>query len=386
LIIGLNNVWFRPGKMGGVETYFRNLVRALERADSPHQFVLLANREHSDAVRAASPRFSVRAVFPRPGSPALALRGIVQQLTGVDPLRKRFDSLGLSVIHHPYTIVDPSRLRCASVLTFWDMQHEFFPEFFTPMERFVRRRTYRASALEATRIIVAAEFTRRCLCDRYGIASDKIDVVHPGFGAEYRTFDASDDDRLRTFRQRHGLQRPFVYYPAVTWTHKNHVRLLRAVKLLRDRGEFDGDVVFSGAPGSAHRDVGAEIARLGLTTTVRMLGYLPYAELPIVYNAARLMVFPSLFEGFGIPVVEAMACGCPVACSNTTSLPELIADAGATFDPTSVDDLADAIRIAWNDETARARMRTAGLNRVRRFDWNTTAHQTLGVYERAVRS
>ena len=130
----------------------------------------------------------------------------------------------------------------------------------------------------------------------------------------------------------------------------------------------------------SHGELLGEIARLGLTGRVKVAGYLPAEVLPCLYSLARLMVFPSLFEGFGIPLVEAMASGCPVACADSTSLPEVIGDAGALFDPASAEEMAETIGRLWHDDTALSAMRQRGLERARLFTWEETVRHTLEVY------
>ncbi len=173
------------------------------------------------------------------------------------------------------------------------------------------------------------------------ISPEKIDVVYIGCDSQYRVLD--DDDGLGKIRSKYGLHRPFMYYPAATWPHKNHKTLLAALKILQERYRFDGQLVLSGIAMKANDEILIEIQSLGLEDTVKILGYLPYADLPAIYNLARVMVFPSLFEGFGIPLVEAMACGCPVACSNVTSIPEIVGNAGVVFDPRSAEDIAEKV-------------------------------------------
>jgi glycosyltransferase involved in cell wall biosynthesis len=176
-----------------------------------------------------------------------------------------------------------------------------------------------------------------------------------------------------------------LYYPAATLPHKNHKALLAALKLLKDRYRFDGQLVLTGIAMKANSEIMDEIGRLGLKDTVKVLGYLPYEDLPCLYNLAWLMVFPSLFEGFGIPLVEAMACGCPVACSNVTSIPEVIGDAGLTFDPNSVEDLAEKVYLLWTDEEQKKTLRIKGLQRAgsKVFSWENTARETINVYKKA---
>jgi len=378
--IGLNAISFVPGRIGGMETYFRNLLYYLQRMDSENRYTLLCDRRYAGEFFLESDRIGVRYVnYARP-SYKWFIRGMLRNTMGVDILGREVRGLGVDFIHHPFTVLTPLNTGIPSVLTFWDMQHEFFPEFFDRLEIQRRRRSYQSSALEAERIIVSAGFTRDCLVERYGVAAGKIEVIHTGYGPQYRVLD--DREELECFRRKYDLSRPFLYYPAATWPHKNHRTLLAAMKLLNERHRFDGELLLTGIAMQSHSEILAEIDRLGLTDRVRLLGYLSAEELPFLYNLARLLVFPSLFEGFGIPLVEAMACGCPVVCANATSLPEVAGDAGVLFDPRSVDEMADKIWALWNDDARLHDMRARGLERATHFTWEETTRRTLEVYGR----
>ncbi|MBI2355171.1 MAG: glycosyltransferase family 4 protein [Deltaproteobacteria bacterium] len=379
--IALNAVGFAPGRMGGMETYFRNLLFNLQRLEGGDSYSVLCDERHAGEFDLTNSAFGFRYLnYARPSARWL-LRGLLRNLLGLDPLSLEMRGVAADLIHHPFTVLTPLGMRIPSVLTFWDMQHEFFPEFFPPLELRKRRRIYRMSAEQATRIIVSSAFTGECLMERYGIDRRRIEVIHTGFGGEYRVID--DREALERVRARYALERPFLFYPAATWPHKNHKTLLAALRILREEYRFDGELLLSGIAMGAHGDILAEIERLGLAGSVRVLGYLPSGELPCIFNLARVMVFPSLFEGFGIPLVEAMACGCPVACSNVTSLPEVAGDAGALFDPHCAEEMAERIWQLWSDDELRATLRRRGLERARLFDWQETARKTVAVYRTA---
>jgi glycosyltransferase involved in cell wall biosynthesis len=161
------------------------------------------------------------------------------------------------------------------------------------------------------------------------------------------------------------------------------MNLLAALRILRESYGFDGELLLSGIAMQSHSEIMAEVGRLGLAGSVRLLGYLPAGELPWLYNLARMLVFPSLFEGFGIPLVEAMACGCPVVCSAMTSLPEVAGDAGALFDPREPEHIAQTIWSVWTDKAKRREMRERGLDRAQFFTWDETARKTIDVYRKA---
>jgi glycosyltransferase involved in cell wall biosynthesis len=382
--IGLNIIGLALGAWGGTETYFRNLLHYLQKVDSDNEYTLLIDDRNVTHFPLYSPSFS-RQIY-RFAQPSFLwfVRAMLQRTFHTDVLKPYLNRVHLDVIHHPFTVLNPRGLATPSVLTFWDMQQEFFPEFFSTRELRWRRRTYRPSAEEATRIIVSSEFTKKCLVERYRIVPDKIDVIYTGYGPEYRIID--DPERLDGVRQKYGLSRPFLYYPAASWPHKNHSMLLAALRILCDRYDFDGQLVLTGIAMQAHGDILRDIERLGLGERVKILGYLPYGELPFLYNLARLMVFPSLFEGFGIPLVEALACGCPVVCSRAASIPEVVGEAGVIFDPLSAEDMADKVNSVWQDNGRISDMRTRGRERARIFDWETTARKTIATYERAGRA
>jgi len=380
--IGINILHFKPGKVGGTETYLRNLLTHLQQVDSANEYTLILSRLNAPGIEIHGDNFRKLVKNYSIPSTGWFCRGVLRNLLKVDILRTAYDRLNLDAIHHPFTTLNPNRLKTKSILTFHDMQHEFYPEFFSADELEYRSQTYRPSAEEAVRIIAISEHVKSCLVEKYQLSPDKIDVIYNGFGADYEIIE--DPRKLESIKNRYGLTRPFLYYPAATWPHKNHKNLLMAVKLLIDRYNFDGHLVLSGANFQAHSDVMQEVKRLGLDNTVKALGYLPYDDLPALFNLARIMVYPSLFEGFGIPLVEAMACGCPVICSDRTSLPEVAGEAALLIDPTSPEDIADKIWAAWNDEGNLASLRTRGLQRAEFFSWEKMAKKTIDVYRRTV--
>ncbi|HXY53893.1 MAG TPA: glycosyltransferase family 1 protein [Nitrospirota bacterium] len=380
--IGLNLVGFIPGTMGGIETYLRNLVHSLQKIDQENSYVLLCDDHYAKEIQIFNDSFTFRSVNYTQPSILWLVRGILRKMTKIDVLRPVFNRLKLDIIHHPFTILNPMRTKIPSVLTFVDMQHEFFPQFFSPAEMKMRKEFYRPSAEQATRIIAISGHVKSSLAERYGISPDKIDVVYLGYDERYRVY--NNEDVLQTTRSKYELNRPFLYYPGATWPHKNHKTLLAALNRMTERYQFDGQLVLTGIAKKSYSDIIGEIKRLGLGDKVKVLGYLPYEELPYLYNLARALVFPSLFEGFGIPLVEAMACGCPIACSNTTSIPEVVGDAGVFFDPTSPEDMADKIWQLWKDDERLKEMRKRGLERAKLFSWDETARKTIETYRKTI--
>jgi glycosyltransferase involved in cell wall biosynthesis len=380
--IAINALDFNPGKMGGVETYLRNLWYFLQKVSEGDDYTLLSNEWNLSEFTLENPRFSVKTCNYNKRTFRRLLRSILKKSIRYDILRAEPRYLDYDIIHHPFTFMSTNWYEKPSVLTFMDMQHEFYPGFFSQSELEFRRKNYLPSAQMATRIISISEYSKRCLVERFQIDPNKIDVVHLGYGQQYRMLD--DSDQMKNIQHKYSLHRPFLYYPAATWPHKNHITLLKSLRLIVDRFGFDGELILTGIAMNAHDDILKEIDALKLSTKVRVLGYLDKSELPYLYNLARFLVFPSLFEGFGIPLVEAMACGCPVVCSSATSLPEVLGNAGVMFDPTSVEEMTERLWLVWNDDTMRKEMSASGIERVKQFSWENACRATLDVYKKVL--
>ena len=188
-----------------------------------------------------------------------------------------------------------------------------------------------------------------------------------------------DEAAVRAFRARYGLPDRFILYLGTLEPRKNVPRLLEAYARLRRGGEAPM-LVLAGPRGWRHAAIDARVAALGLGDAVRFLGYVPASDLPLCYNAASVFVYPSLYEGLGLPPLEALACGTPVVASNASSLPEALGDAALLVDPRDPAALAGALAAALADEPLRGRLRAAGFAQARRFSWRRMAEQTLAVY------
>ncbi len=374
--IAINLIGYTPG-CGGVETYVTNLLIELQKINFENQYIVLCNEDAVSSLNVHAANFSLKVYSYQEYSARWIMRGLIKRISGFDTLCRELDNLPVDVMHHPLTVLNPPGLPYPSVLTFHDMQQEFYPEFFSRSELDTRRKSYLSSVHEADAIITVSEHAGACLIEKYGIDAGKIHVVHSGCGDEFCIRDVST---LSEIIAKYAIDRPFIMYPAALWPHKNHQRLLEAVKILVDSGVFDGSLLLTGAPMDAETKLMKVISRLGLLSRVRWLGYLPKEDLSYLYNLARFMVFPSLFEGFGLPVVEAMASGCPVICSESSSIPEVGGEAALYFNPLSSEDIAEKIAFAWNDENLINRLKVIGLAQASKFSWAESAKKTMDVY------
>jgi glycosyltransferase involved in cell wall biosynthesis len=262
----------------------------------------------------------------------------------------------------------------------WDLQHLHLPQFFRSGERSAREKTYRAFCEQARMVSVGSVWSKRDLIRHYGLPEDKIQVV-PGAPvlSAYPVPTAND---LATTRQKFDLPETFVFYPAQTWAHKNHIGLLEALAILRNRYGLSVPLVSSGHLNDFFPKIEKRARALGLTDQVRFLGFVSPIALQCLYTLCRGMVFPSRFEGWGLPITEAFQAGAPVACSKVTSLPDLAGDAALLFNPDRPAEIAEAIRLLWTDEAFRQVLIERGRKRAACFSWDRTARIFRAHYRR----
>jgi glycosyltransferase involved in cell wall biosynthesis len=380
--IGISCFGHKPGTAGGTQVYRRELISALASFDRSNQYILLKWEDDNIALDDLPSNFTSVALscstkgFLSSRLEQVAVNYFLWNRPNV--LSRQADGLALDLIHFPTTVISPVIHAVPVVLTFFDMQQEFHPENFSLSERVRRHLTYRPSARKAGLIISPSSFTAETLVQRYKIPPSKIRRVPVGISDHYKP--QTDPRVLGGIRQRYDLPEAFVFYPANTWRHKNHRRLLMALMLLHQQPNLRISLVCTGAASS-----GETVSQLGRSlgfpeSQLFDLGFIPLADMPAVYALARMMVFPSLFEGFGIPVLEAMACGCPVVCANTTALPEVGGEAVRLFDPLNVPAMAETIRQVWEDADLRAAMARQGLRRAEHYRWERIIPAVVEVY------
>ena len=350
--VGLSLLTLSPGDMGGSETYARELVRALGRVGTLDYAVLVPARakdaaEGLPAVEVKDPPVGARGPL-RIVTTALQAR----RTKGVGDQVATFDA-----VHYPLTVPSP-RVQAPTIVTLHDVQHRDLPEFFGPARRSFRRLAYDRAARSATAVVVTSEFVRDRARDALDLDPGRIHVVP--LAIDHSVFRPGDEER-----------EPVILYPARGWPHKNHARLFKAFAALRETRPQLRLVLTGGG-----------LDRLEpLPEAVESLGEVPASQLASLYRRAACLVYPSLYEGFGIPPLEAMACGCPVAASNAGAIPEVCGDAAVLFDPTDVDAMAAAMLEA---DSRRDELVELGLARAALFTWDETARRHEDVYRAAV--
>jgi glycosyltransferase involved in cell wall biosynthesis len=344
-VVGISMLTLVPGVVGGSETYARELCKALSRVGELE-------------YRAFVPTIAEDAGGPLPSTVVPEYRAsrstggrilaMASAASRPRPIRRRF--AGLDALHFPLSVMLPPVDTPPAATTVLDVQHEVFPEFFSRAELAYRRRVYGWTVKRSRIVITISEHARRALIERLDLDPDRVVAIHLAVDHERFTLDGRPRE-------------PFLLYPANAWPHKNHGRLFEAFAQVRtERPELR--LVLTGA---AHE-------RLALPEGVESRGHVSLDELVGLYRTAAALVYPSLYEGFGIPCVEAMACGCPVAASNVASLPEVCGDAALYFDPLDPESIADGIRRVLDSPPPGGEQQAA------RFTWERCAREHDAVY------
>lgn len=369
--IGINALYLIPGKVGGTETYVRNLARSLVEAGTGHEFVIFTNKESVGIFEKDAPGMQVVqcgvAASSRPA------RILWEQLVLPFQLRRhRIDVLLSAGYTAPFLCPVPS------VTVIHDLQHKALPHNFSWWYlQFLRSIIY-LSAMSADGIITISVKSREEIIRYYNIKPERIDVTY--LAADERLFYERSAGEVADVRKKYGLPERFILYAASSLPHKNYARLLAAYKLVSEE-EPDVKLVLAGARSYGMNAIEETIRALGLSDSVVFAGWLAHEDLPAVYSGAEVFVFPSLYEGFGMPVLEAFACATPVVCSNIAPMTEVAANAAVYVDPLDERDIARGILAALRDGGLRDRLKAGGLERVKAFSWAKTASRTVEVLE-----
>jgi glycosyltransferase involved in cell wall biosynthesis len=274
----------------------------------------------------------------------------------------------------------PPLVRCPSVVTIHDCIHLMFPQYLPNwMAHGYARASIEMAARRATRVLTVSESSKRDILRFVDADPSKIDVIYNAYDERFGV-EPLEEDVVRV-RERYQLQDRFVLYAGTVKPHKNLERLIEAFNLVRQRGLEDLKLVMIGDDISKYAALRRAVHKHQLHKYVRFLGYLPEETLAVMYRLAGLFVFPSLYEGFGLPPLEAMASGTPVVTSNLSSLPEVVGDAAVLVDPYDPAALADGMFRVLSDPSLQADLRRKGLARARLFSWEESARRVRGIYE-----
>jgi glycosyltransferase involved in cell wall biosynthesis len=350
--VGISLLTLAPGDLGGSETYARQLVRSLSSVGTLEYAVFVPARAKDAA--GSLPAIEVKEPPVARRGP-LRMAGMALKTFRSRKVQTKLDAV--DVVHYALTVPLP-RTTTPTVVTLHDVQHRDLPDFFGPARRSFRRIAYDRATKSAEAVIVTSEFVRGRALEQLELDPTRVHVVPHAINHTL-------------FRQADEQREAFLLYPARAWPHKNHTRLFEAFELLRSHDPKLRLVLTGGG-----------LERLGrLPEGVERWGVVPPTELASLYRRAACTVFPSLYEGFGLPPLEAMACGCPVAASNVAAIPEVCGDAAVLFDPNDPESIAAGVLEA---DSRSEELREKGLAHAAGFTWDASARAHDDVYKAAL--
>jgi len=365
--VAINLLWMVPGVVGGSETYMTRLLRGIAERNSEINYTIFALPQFAASHKGLERHFEI-AYAPVTGQwKSFRIAGENSWLAA--QCRKR----RIQLVHHAGGIV-PFVRTARPVLTIHDLQYLFYPEYFSRTKLSYLRRMVPRSSEAARLIFTPSEYSRRTVIERLNIDPSVVVVVPHGISLRATQTTAGD------VRERYGLEGPFFLYPAASYPHKNHLVLVRAFAGLLERHPH-ASLVFTGAKAwmewriarAMAERIGEEIVKLGIGRRVKSLGYVPTEDLDALYREATAVTFPSRFEGFGAPVLEAMSRGCPVIAADATALPEVVGEAGTLVSPDNAGQWTQAMSDLVDDADLRVIFAKAGEERAREYGWANSA-------------
>jgi glycosyltransferase involved in cell wall biosynthesis len=389
------------GTRGGVQQFTASLIRALGRLpDGTEEYVVVGPRRDDDWLRPLlGPNQTLISGPPPPvGSQEYYTQLLSRLHLPLDRLYRRlqvffnrplvsphvpksrgfYESLGGDVLHFPYQNFVLTDIP--TVYNPHDLQHLHYPEFFSAQEIAFRETVWRAGCAHARAVVTASRWVKDDIATKYAVGREKLFSIL--YGSPTELHEPVAPELLDETRKKFAIDSPFALYPAQTWPHKNHLRLLDAFALLRKEKQFHLKLICTGSRNFFWPDIKRHLKELRLSDHVFFPGFVNFAELRALYRLASFVVFPSLFEGAGFPILEAFKEGTPVTSSGVTSIPEYAGDAALFFDPDSVESIARAIERMHDDAATRVELAKRGSERIKRFSWDRTARAYRAVYRK----
>jgi glycosyltransferase involved in cell wall biosynthesis len=352
----------------GIGTYVRNLLRYLSRLDKTTEYVLFCRADDCATIEEFGENF--RAV------PELARQYSIKEQLRI-PLDLRRE--GIDLFHAPHYVL-PALIPCKAVVTIHDCIHIRFPQYLPNRLGYAYARASMWIATHrSNRVLTVSEASKRDILKYFHVPERKIDVIYNGIDERFGEI-PSPDEVLRV-RERYQLNDPFVLYAGNIKPHKNLERLIEAFHLLRRNGHDTVKLLIIGDEISKYATLRRAVHRYKLHKHVRFFGFVPDKTLAVLYRLAGVFVFPSLYEGFGLPPLEAMASGTPVITSNVSSLPEVVGDAALLIDPYEPAAIAQAMQRVLTEPSLREDLRRRGLRRVKEFSWDRSVRRVHEIYQ-----
>jgi glycosyltransferase involved in cell wall biosynthesis len=293
---------------------------------------------------------------------------------------RRFIEENVDVIHFPYQVLDRYDFKIPTIISLHDLQHKYFPEFFSQSDIQKREIYFKRSAEVCTRIMVSFSHVKEDIVKFYKINPDKIDIC--GLGYDSKKLD--DSVSFQQVQKKYEIPNEYLLYPAVTWRHKNHIRLINAIRVLQNKFNKKIKLICTGQKNEFYTEIEKEIKKLGLKEDVLFTGFLQEGDFEVLLKNAKLVVIPTLYEAESIPLIEAMAFGTPVICSNVTVLPEQIGDKRFIFDPYNSENIADKINELISNPILLKENIQNGVKQIGNIKWEKKINNFVESYKKSL--
>jgi glycosyltransferase involved in cell wall biosynthesis len=365
--IGINAHLLSPKsgyRRAGIHQYIAQVLRHLPRLNERTQYLIYTRDNNAISSQARN------RIVPSSLPTEQRLFRILweQSVWPIQAAREEVDLL------HSMAFVTPIFTKIPTIVTVYDLSFVHYPEKFPTSQRLYLQTQTARSVKQAQRVITISEATRQDLYRHFDVPLEKIEVVFPGVESHYKQI---PQESLNAFRVENDLRKPFILHVGTLQPRKNIPVLLNAFAALKNQ---DVDLVLAGGKGWQYDQIFSQVKDLGLADQVRFTGYVRDEELPFWYNAAKVLVFPSVYEGFGMPIIEAMACGTPVIAAHTSSIPEAGGEAALYFEPHDVEKLTQQLAEIFENDDLLLKMRQSGFMQARKFSWELAGSETVRIY------
>jgi glycosyltransferase involved in cell wall biosynthesis len=357
---------------GGTGRYTSEIVKWLSKIDRSNEYKLMSTYSENAVLEINQPNFTFLKLSILPREVLYPMWQFLR-LPGIDKLIE-----GSDVVHLPSLVIPPFSRKIKLVVTIHDLAFLIFPQFYTRWGQICMKRGLQIATAKTDKFIADSHFTKDQIVELTGIPEEKIKVIHLAADARYRPVnDRSEIERVLT---AYKIDSEYILYLGTLEPRKNIVKLIEAFYLFRNNYSHPLKLVIGGKRGWLYQDIFNRVEELDLGKDVVFPGYIPEDDIPTLMSAATVFVYPSIYEGFGLPPLEAMSCGTPVITSNISSLPEVVGNAGIMVNPDKAEDICEAIGRVVNSPQLRQELVLRGLKRARYFSWEKTAKDTLEVY------
>ena len=354
----------------GIGNYIRHLLKFIFELDKENNYVIFLMSEEFDDFELPNERIKKIKVSSK-------WYGWKEQLLFPFQLYKE----NLDLMHFTH-FNSPILYFKRSIVTIHDITPYFFPGH--KMRSIIRKIGFKAvffsSVKKASKVIAVSENTKNDIANYFKIRKDKINIIYEGVDEQFKII--SDDQKITEIKKKYNITKPFIFYTGVWRNHKNLVGLIKAFGILKNKYKLDYQLVLGGKEDPYYPEVRETWEKLGLGSEIIRTGFIDQEDLPLFYNAAKLFIIPSFYEGFGLIGLESMACGTPVVSSNTTSLPEVLGNGTIYFNPKNHEEMAEKIKLVLTDEKLYNELKKKGFKQIEKYSWRKMGKETMGVYRK----